>query len=392
MSTATVNESRHHLRAARNLLADKGSSRWTAAEQTAFDDHLDQAERAQAAANIANPADLRMTDQEREGLAIYMRTGGNNLTAAQEKKIRAAMSTTTPAEGGYAVGKGVAAEVLNSVKGYGWMRQVATQFTTSSGEELTLPISDVGAEEGEILAENAPSAAADMVFDNVGFKTYKFGSKRIALPLELIHDASADVVGFVLERLRDRIGRTQNRYFTIGTGIGQPMGIVPAATAGKVGATGQTMSVTYDDLVDLQESVDVKHLPMPSKTTGAPAANVGWMLSQQSRQFVRRIKDGNGRPVWMPPSMQGDRVGLPMLLDSPVYTNNDMSGMVTSAKSILYGNLSSYWIRDVLGVRMLRLDDSAFALAGKVGFVAFMRSAGNLTNKDAVKYYQNSAT
>ncbi|MHB2053468.1 phage major capsid protein, partial [Pseudomonas sp. VEM90] len=63
-----------------------------------------------------------------------------------------------------------------------------------------------------------------------------------------------------------------------------------------------------------------------------------------------------------------------------------------NAKSIIYGDLSKYMVRDAMQVNLMRFDDSAFASKGQVGFLAFMRSGGNLTDTDAVKHYQHSAT
>jgi hypothetical protein len=59
------------------------------------------------------------------------------------------------------------------------------------------------------------------------------------------------------KRVRDRIGRIQNRMMTAaGTGTGTPFALVSAAGVGKTGATGQTTTVTYDDLIDLIDSID----------------------------------------------------------------------------------------------------------------------------------------
>jgi HK97 family phage major capsid protein len=81
-----------------------------------------------------------------------------------------------------------------------------------------------------------------------------------------------------------------------------------------------------------------------------------------------------------------------MLLDYPVYINNDMPAPAASAKSVAFGNLSRYTIRDALQVTVRRLDDSTFLSKGQVGFLAWARSGGNLLDLGAVKLYQHSAT
>ena len=68
--------------------------------------------------------------------------------------------------------------------------------------------------------------------------------------------------------------------------------------------------------------------------------------------------------------------------------------MAANAKSILFGPMSKYKIRDVLDLTLFRMTDSAFTLNGQVGFVAFMRTGGTLVDVGGatIKYYQNSAT
>jgi HK97 family phage major capsid protein len=48
----------------------------------------------------------------------------------------------------------------------------------------------------------------------VPVNTYKFGSKIITVPIELLQDAQFDVVAMVMKRMRDRLGRIQNTKFT----------------------------------------------------------------------------------------------------------------------------------------------------------------------------------
>jgi HK97 family phage major capsid protein len=76
-----------------------------------------------------------------------------------------------------------------------------------------------------------------------------------------------------------------------------------------------------------------------------------------------------------------------------VVTNDDVAVMAANAKSIAFGDLSQYKIRDIANsVIMRRFDDSAFALNGQVGFCGWFRTGGNLVDTAAVKHYANSAT
>jgi len=81
------------------------------------------------------------------------------------------------------------------------------------------------------------------------------------------------------------------------------------------------------------------------------------------------------------------------ILGYPVTINQDIPVMAADAKSVLFGDFSRYYVRDVLQNTMHRFEDSAYAKLGQVGFLAWARSGGNLIDVGgAIKYYQNSAT
>jgi HK97 family phage major capsid protein len=121
---------------------------------------------------------------------------------------------------------------------------------------------------------------------------------------------------------------------------------------------------------------------------------VGWMLHDSTLKSVRKLKDGNGRPIFVPGYETGTPGGAPdKLLNRPININQDMPAMAANAKSILFGAFKKYKRRLVMDLTIFRMTDSAFTLNGQVGFVAFNRQGGNLIDAGgAVKYFQNSAT
>lgn len=378
---------------ANHLLAEKGDQAWSAEDQSKFDGFTNEIEatknqiksiekmrelEADSFFNSAPGKKEENTISAIDAVALYLRHG-NNVNAEQALAIRNAMSTTTTTEGGYTVPSEVASMVIDKLKAFGGMRAVSTILTTASGASLNWPTSDGTAEVGEIIGQNTVATAADMTFGTVALNPFYYSSKQIALPLELIQDSAIDVVGFVVDRLATRIARKQNSDFTVGAGTTLPDGVIPRAGTGKTGATGQTVTVIYDDLVDLKHSVDAAY-----------RTNAKFMMNDLSVAIVSKLKDTTGRPIWAPSVV----VGAPdTLLGHAVQINNDVAVMAASAKSIAFGDLSKYYIRDVSGTTaMLRFEDSAFALKHQVGFVGFTRSGGNLVETAAVKVYINSAT
>lgn len=326
-------------------------------------------------------------DQRSPGAAMFaawLRAGLEGLNAEQRLAIRNTMSTTTGSEGGFTVASEVAASVADVLKNFGAMRRVAEVIQTSTGAALSYPTSDGTTEVGELLAENAPATGLDPSFGTRALTAYKYSSKVIAIPFELLTDSAVDIEAFVRNRMAQRIGRITNTHFTTGTGTGQPFGVITAAATGKTGLTGQTTSVIYDDLVDLEHSVDVDY---------RESGRCAFMMNDLTLRSIRKIKDTAGRPIFVP-GYDNPVGGQPArLLDHPLVINNDVAVMAANARSIAFGDFSYYKIRDVLGVEMFRFTDSAYTSKGQVGFLAWMRSGGNLTDvTGAVKVYINSAT
>jgi len=353
-----------------------------------------QEEQARALEAATRTPGQHVNPEENKALKLFLSGGLNALTQDQRNAmasrvnpdIRAAMSTTTTTEGGYTTALEYQRSVEKALKEFGGMRECATVFQTATGMQMQFPTGDATSEVGEIVGQNSAVSGADTTFGLVTLDVYKYSSKKIALPFELLQDSFIDIEAYIREVLQMRLGRIHNAHFTTGTGTAQPRGVVTAASSGKVGTTGQTATVTYDDLVDLEHSVDPAYRRMPG---------VGFMMNDASVKVVRKIKDSQGRPIFVPGYEQGNPGGAPdRLLNRPIFVNQDVATMAANAKSILFGAFSKYRIRDVMDLTLFRMTDSAFTLNGQVGFVAFMRSGGNLIDVSGatVKYYQNSAT
>lgn len=316
--------------------------------------------------------------------AKWLRGGDNALSAEEWQAIRATMSTGTGSEGGYTVQTDVAQVIVDALKEFGGVRASgATILVQEAGNPLDFPTSDGTSETGELLAENAEAADADITFGVKSVPTYKYSSKTVAVPIELLQDSKVDIEAFVRGRLVTRVGRITNTHFTTGTGSSQPQGVVTASGQGKVGTTGQTATVIYNDLIDLQHSVDPAY-----------RRNARFMLHDKSLAIIRKIKDDDNRPIFIPGNSAGMNVGAPdTLLGDPLVINQDMAQMAANAKSILYGDFSPYIIRDVLALSLFRFTDSAFAKKGQVGFLMLSRHGGAFTDVgNSLKHYANSAS
>lgn len=321
--------------------------------------------------------DLRLTLPR-----VSLRYGSNPVEELRSWEQRA-QATAPDSAGGYTV-----PELLRSLEvgllAFGGMRQAATIIRTDGGGPMRFPTVNDTSEKGVILAENTQVAQQDVTFDNLVLDAFKYSSKMILVSVELLQDNAVNLAAFLGEALATRLGRITNEHYSVGTGSSQPNGIVTASTLGKTGANGQTGSIIYDDFVDLEHSVDPAY-----------RGNARWMFHDQTLAAIKRIKipqfdtDTAGVPLWQP----GLAVGSPdRILGYPYIINQDMPTMAASAKSVLFGDLSKYLIRDVREVVLLRLDER-FADFHQVAFLAFYRGDGDLLNAgtNPVKHYANAA-
>jgi HK97 family phage major capsid protein len=319
----------------------------------------------------------------------WLRDGTQDLTSEERTVLRSgwvdgkelrAQGVATGAAGGYVVPPAFRAKMVETMKFYGAMRQVAETITTESGVTLPWPTNDDTGNVGAILAENTQVTEQDVTLGQQDIGAYMYTSKLVRVSLQLLNDAVLDFENWLARKLGERIGRIQNTHFTTGTGTAQPEGVQTNATIGKTGASGQTTSVTGDDLIDLVHSVDPAY-----RNSG----RVQFMWADSTLASVRKLKDGNGQYLWQP-SVQA---GVPDRVLGYGYTvNQDMPAMAASAKSILFGDFyAGYLIRDVQDVQTLRLAER-YADYLQVGFLAFARADGTPQDASAIRAYRNAAS
>jgi HK97 family phage major capsid protein len=64
---------------------------------------------------------------------------------------------------------------------------------------------------------------------------------------------------------------------------------------------------------------------------------VGFMMHDTSLKVVRKIKDSQGRPIFVPGYEQGSPGRAGDALGRPITINQDIPVMAANAKSILFG-------------------------------------------------------
>ncbi|TMQ33689.1 MAG: phage major capsid protein, partial [Planctomycetota bacterium] len=184
-----------------------------------------------------------------------------------------------------------------------------------------------------------------------------FWSKRLVVPQELLEDSPL-LAGQLGEILGLRIGRIQNRKFTVGTGASEPNGIVNVAPVG-VTASAQTVFVA-DELTALVGSVDPAY-----RLNGAR-----FMMHPVTFDVCKWLKDSGGNLLYK------QYVPNEPLLDGwPVTLNQHMATIAASAKVVLFGDFSRVKIRDARDLRLQTYQEaSGLAESDQTGYACILRS------------------
>jgi HK97 family phage major capsid protein len=279
--------------------------------------------------------------------------------------------TTTTTAGGYTIPNEMIRALEEAQLFYGGMRQVATIIRTETGATLPFPTVNETAVKGRILGINTQVTATDPIFGVMNLGAFKYSSDMVLVPEELLQDSGINMPAFLGNALGTRIARITNQHWTTGTGTTQPWGIVPRATARNLGtgtatSFGATTAATYQNLVGIVHAVDVAY-----------RRNARWMMNDAILAIFAGLVDTTGRPIWTPSMTAGEP---DRLLGYPVVVNNDMTGTLANlARSVVFGDLSSYYIREVRDVAVLSSRER-FIDFHQTAFLAFGRYDGDLLN------------
>jgi len=275
-----------------------------------------------------------------------------------------ALALNANAAAGYTVPEGFVNNLEIALLAYAEVRKWATVMRTASGQDLPWPTVNDTTNKGAILVENATVGQQDVTFQQVVFHAYKYTSKMVLVPVELMEDSAFDLAATLGQLLGIRIGRIQADHFTTGSGASQPQGYLIGATSGVTAAS--STAIGGDDLYKLKHSVDPAYRSQPG---------VGWTFHDLILQSIKLLKDGSGRYLWQ----SGLAGGVPDTIDGdPFYINQSMASTIASGnKTVVYGALKKYVVRDVSQVRMRRLVER-FADSDQEAFLMFMRSDANL--------------
>ena len=265
-------------------------------------------------------------------------------------------------------------QVFDVARLVGPMLEVPEIIRTTSGEDLTIPTLTAYST-ATLTSAGGTVSASEPTYSSITLGAYKYGF-LIQAANELVTDAGFDLASHLAQQAGNGIGYAVNNVLTLGDGSSKPQGIVPAAGSGITGGTGVTGQFTADNLIDLAYSVDGAVRRMPGAAFMANGATIGKM---------RKLKDTAGNYLYQvgvgyPDTFAGFRV----------IENPHVADTGTGAKSVLFGDLSSFKVRLAGGIQVASSQDYAFN-TDLTTWRFLIRLDSDITHASHVKYFIGNA-
>lgn len=294
------------------------------------------------------------------------------LDDAERDAFRAAMSTTN-ANGGFLIPFLLDPTIVLTNSGTAnSIRQIARVETGTSNVWNGITSAGVTAEwksEGAAAADASPTVARPAITAYLA-DAYIFGS------FEAFQDT--DIAAQVPALVQDAKDRLEATAFTVGSGSGQPFGVVTsttAVTASRVSATTGGAFTAVTDVYRLANAVPARH-----------ASSASWLANKTITNLIRSFDTSGGSAF-----LANLGMGQPtQLLGQPLYEASDMASTVTTGSNILLaGDFSQYLIYDRIGVSLEFIpnvfDQATGRPSGQRGFLAHWRVGADVLNANAFR-------
>lgn len=357
------------------------------AEELRIERDLEEAANELGGDNIQLNANARSGDNDSESeygaaFGALMRSiepGMSGLAESQRELLRGnfaessapqlrAMAAGSGAAGGFAVPEGFGNRVVETMLQFGGIMGKATVLNTSSGEDIPFPRNDDTGNVGILIGENVQATDLDATLGQVILNSYPFSSRVIRVSYKLLGAEFGGLEDLIARILGRRIGRAAAAYFATGTGSSQPQGISVGASAGHTFAAAAALQ--YDDLTGLKYSLDAAY------HNGAE-----FVMNQNTLQLIEELEDNDGRPLWLPGL--ADRAPA-TILGHGYQVDNSMPDATTGLRSMVFGQLSEYYVRQNGPVRLMRLVER-YADFYQVGFLGYQELDGKVMDSSAIK-------
>lgn len=287
-----------------------------------------------------------------------------------DAEMRAA-TIGAPTNAGNTIVRTFVPTVIEALREQSPIFQLAKVLTTSSGEPMDWPVKNAhvvptAVAEAAASGNAATYSKSDLSTSLVTSTVSKYGV-IVEVSKELVDDSSLDIASMVAEDAGIELGRLAATNAMAALLAGAPLGGTFAGAA----------AITADDLLTAYHSL-----------VSSYRVNGTWLANDSTALLLRRtLKDSQGRYMWQDATLAGGYADS--LLTRPFKTDYNMPAVATGNKSVLFGDLSKFIIRQVGDIRVTRSDEYGFD-RDVVAFKVNWRGGFLLSDVAAVKYFKQA--
>lgn len=295
----------------------------------------------------------------------YARLGKNGLLSEHVNVL----TEGSDVDGGYLVPEEFENTLVENLVNSDPIRAGATVIRTASDRNIPVE-TDYGS--FSYVGESGTYPNSDPQIGRVVLSAFKSGG-IIKVSEELTQDSAFALEPYLQRVASRRYNALEQTGFANGTGSGQPLGIfATTAVAGvsvltTTGAASASAAITGDNLMDTFH-----------RLARAYRDNAAWITSDTMVKMIRKLKtgvSGDNTYLWQP----GLAAGQPdRLLNRPIFVSDGAPAPAVDGVSIVFADLSFYFIADRLGVSMQVLKE-LYAASGQIGFKFSKRTDGRMT-------------
>ena len=318
-----------------------------------------------------------------KAFAAYLRSGDDDGLRGLEMEGKA-LGTSIAADGGYLVDPQTTDTIQGTLSSTASIRSIAN-------------VVNVDATSYDVLVDHSEMGAGWATETSTVSETTTPQIERISIPLHelsalpkasqrLLDDSAFDIEGWLAGRIADKFARSEAMAFINGDGIDKPTGMLSYATSQNDswtwGTLGFVASETAGGITRADPIVDLVY------ALGAEyRANATFVMNSKTAGHIRKLKDNDGRFVWV----DGLAMGEPArLMGYGVLIAEDMPDIADGAMAIAFGDFAAgYTVAERPDLRVLR---DPFSAKPHVLFYATKRVGGAVSDFSAIKLMKFAAS
>jgi HK97 family phage major capsid protein len=266
--------------------------------------------------DMERPIDRNEYDEEVRALGSFVR--GESRSLMKDKDI----------EGGFAVVPvNVNNQMLHDLDNTVVIRKLGRIFPVTKADSIGIPIMDSDIQDPTFKGEIGESDLDSEM--KLGRRDLHPNRCTVGIKWSrtLANLSSANLVSFIVERGTYKMQVVMENNFLNGSGSGQPLGIFTTSDLGvdsgrDVSEGNTTTSIKYDGLVNCYYNLKSQYLQSPA---------IRWIFSRPAIKMIRKLKDGEGMPLWQPGMQAGEP---PRILGVPVITSEYAPSDFSSGKRV----------------------------------------------------------